>query len=217
MQRSGRVERIGWSCGLVAVVLIGAGFFAIDEGGTTDPDGPIGLLVDEIARSHGRIVVGSLVGMIGALFLIWFGAGLRIRLAREGDTGVMIGLVAFGSSVLMSAGAFAHGSFRLAETTVAGPTLAEAIRPLAMLGSHVTDALGWGMIGLVVAISIAGVAVRLIPRPMAAIGVLLSAAAAVLSPTSHGAAAVALQPWLIVVCVLLLIRREGAQVTPSAL
>ena len=36
IQRSGRVERICWTCGLIAVGLIGAGFFAIDEGGTTD-------------------------------------------------------------------------------------------------------------------------------------------------------------------------------------
>ena len=192
------------------------GFFAIDEGGNTDPEGPIGVLVDEIARSHGRIIVGNLVGMIGALLLIWFASALRIRLAREGDTGLLIGLAAFGSSLLMSAGALAHGSFRLAETSVDGRTLAEAMRPLAILETHVTDGHWYGMIGLVVAISIAGFVVRLIPRAMAAIGVLLSVAAIALSPTSHGAAAVSLQPWLIVVCVLLLISREQAKFAPNA-
>jgi hypothetical protein len=215
VRRSGRVEQASWWCGLIAVALIGAGFFAIDEGGTTDADGPIGVLVSEVVGSRGRIIVGSLVGMTGALLLIWFASGLRMRLASEGDTGVMIGLAAFGSGVLMSAGALAHGSFRLAETSVAGPVLEEAMRPLAILGSHVTDVLGWGMIGLVVAISVAGFAVRLIPIAVAAVGAVLSVAALVLSPTSHGAAAVALQPWLLVACVILLVDRPRAQVAPS--
>jgi hypothetical protein len=209
MQRSGRIERIGWWCGLIAVLLISVGFFAIDEGGTTGADGPIRVLVDEIARSQGRIIVGNIVGMIGALVLIWFASALRTRLAREGDSGLMIGLAAYGSSVLASAGALAHGSFRLAEASVGGPTLAEAMRPLAILETHSTDALWWGIIGLVVAISVGGFAVRLIPTAMAAIGIILSVAAIALSPTDHGAAAVSLLPWLIVACVLLLTRHEG--------
>ena len=59
------------------------------------------MLVYEITRSHGRIIMGTLVGMVGALLVIWFGSALRIRLAREGDVGLLIGLAAFGSSVVM--------------------------------------------------------------------------------------------------------------------
>jgi hypothetical protein len=191
------------------------GFFPIDQGGNTGPDGPISVLVDEVAGSHGRIIVGNLIGMIGALLLIWFAAALRTRLAREGEAGLMIGLAAYGSSVLLSAGALAHGAFRLAEASVSAPTLAEAMRPLAILETHMIDALWWGMIGLVVAVSVAGFAVRLIPTAMAAIGILLSVAAVALSPTEHGAAAVALQPWLIALCVLLLIRHRDAKLAPN--
>jgi hypothetical protein len=142
--------------------------------------------------------------------LIWFASALRIRLAREGDAGQMIGLAVYGSSVLVSAGSLVHGAFRLSEASVSDSTLAEAIRPLAILETHATDALWWGLIGLVVAVSVAGFVVRLIPTPMAVIGILLSAAAVALTPTDHGAAAAALLPWLFVVCVLLLNRHENA-------
>ena len=81
MPNSEQVEQIGWWCGIVSVFLIGVGFFAIDHGGDTDPGGPIGVLVNEVATTHGRIVVGNLVGVIGALLLIWFAAALRLRLA----------------------------------------------------------------------------------------------------------------------------------------
>ena len=93
--------------------------------------------------------------------------------------------------------------------------LTDAIRPLAILGTHVTDALFWGMIALVVTMSIAAFAVQLLPRAMAVIGLALSVAAVALSPTDHGAAAVALQPWLVVACVLLL-RQERLAVVSGA-
>jgi hypothetical protein len=199
------VNRLGCWCGVLSVTLIGAGFFPIDEGGTTGPDGSIAVLVDEILRHPGRIVVGSVVGMAGALLVIWFVSALRIRLARDGELGAWIGSAAFGSGVLIAAGGLIHGSFRLAMTTVkdAG-TLGEAMRPLAILGSHSTDALFWGIVGLVVAMSIAAFTVRLLPRAMAVMGLVLSAATIALAPTDHGAAAVALFPWLIVACLRLL-------------
>src|SRR5436853_6132134 len=56
-QGSERGERIGWWCGLVGVVLISVGFFAIDEGGNTAPDGPAGILVREIVGSRARLTV----------------------------------------------------------------------------------------------------------------------------------------------------------------
>jgi hypothetical protein len=76
-----------------------------------------------------------------------------------------------------------------------------------------TDAHWWGMIGLVLAICVGGFAVGLIPKPMAALGAFLSIVAMALSPTNHGAAAVSLQPWLIAVCVVLMLR--SGKVAPT--
>src|SRR2546427_5827910 len=104
MRRSVGVERFGWWYGIAAVALISVGFFAVDEGGNTAPDGPIGTLVDEIVLKRGRIVVGSVLGMVGALLLLWFASALRIRLARDGGAGLLIGSAAFGSAVVMTAG-----------------------------------------------------------------------------------------------------------------
>jgi hypothetical protein len=215
MQGRDRVERIGWWCGIVAVVLILAGFLAIDEGGTSGPDASIQTLVDEIVSIRGRIVVGSLVGMVGALLLVWFGAALHIRLARQGDAGMLIGLAAFGSSLLMTAGALGHGSFRLSEASVSAGALSEAIRPLAILETNLTEVYWWGAIALVVAISVGGFAVRLIPKTLAGLGMVLSVVTVALTGTTHGGPAIALLPWLVVVCMLLLASR-GGELAPAA-
>jgi hypothetical protein len=206
------MQILGCWCGILAVVLISAGFFAIDEGGTATADGPIAALVDEIVSKHGRIVAGSVVGMIGALFLIFFASTLRARLAREGDAGSLMGFAAYGAGLVMTGGALAHGSFRLAMTTVDDRVvLAGAMRPLAILGTHVIDPLFWGLIGLVMAMSIGAFVAKVLPTAMALVGVVLSAAAVALSPTDHGAAGIALLPWLIVACVLFL-RQERVAV-----
>jgi hypothetical protein len=217
MQGSGRMHVVGWWCGIVAVLLIVAGFFAVDEGGTTPADGPIGMLVNEIVSQRGRIVVGSVIGMVGSLMLIWFAATLRARLARDGDAGSLIGSAAYGAGIVTTVGALAHGSFRLAMTTVHDSAmLADAMRPLAILGAHTTDVLFWGMIGLVVAISIGAFATQLLPRAMAVVGLVLCLASVALTPTDHGAAAIALPPWLIVACVVFLSQERSVVATDTS-
>lgn len=204
MDPLGDHNRVGWWCGIAASVLISAGFFAIDEGGSTGPDGSIDVLVREISDNRGRIVVGSLVGMLGAVVLVGFVASLRMRLAREGSTGELLGLVAYAFGLVMTVGAFVHGSFRLATTTAHDPrVLTDAMRPLSMLKEHVTDVLFWGALGLVATMSLGSFLVRLLPKVLAWVGVVLAAATLALLPTDHGGVAAALFPWMIVACAFL--------------
>jgi len=199
-----RMRRFGWWCGIGGPVLISAGFFMVDEGGTTGPDGSIGTLVDEIVLKRGRIVVGSVIGMLGALLLIWFVSALRLRLARDPGPGSMIGLAAYGSGVVAVVGAFVYGSFRIALAGVDDPaTLTEAMRPLAIIGEHVGDVLMWGLVGLAVAISVGALVLRLLPKAMAIVGLVLCAGAVALSPTDHGGVAAALLPWVAVAAAML--------------
>lgn len=136
MDSGWRIEQIGWWCGIVSPVLIVAGFFSIDEGGTTPSDGAIGDLVHEIVSSHSRIIAGSLVGMVGSLLLVWFGSSLRSRLSAD-NRGVFIGAAGYGFTIVMTTGALGHGAFRLGLTSIENrELLAEAMRPLAILGSH---------------------------------------------------------------------------------
>ena len=120
----------------------------------------------------------------------------------------MIGLAAFGAALLMTAGALIHASFRLAMTSVGSLILAEAMRPLAILGAHTFDVFAWGMIGLVVAVSVAGFAVGLIPRSLAAAGAIICVASLALAPSGHGGAVLALIPWLMGVCAVLIYRDQ---------
>lgn len=207
------VERIGWWCGIVAPILLLAGFFSIDDGeNVVFPDDPINALVEDVVANTGRIVGGSLVGMIGALLLVWFGSSLRTRFGRQGDWGLMTGLSAYGFIVVMTAGAFLHGAFRLSLTTVNDRgILAEAMRPLAMLESVGMDVFSWGAIGLVLAMSMGSFGIQLVPKAMAVIGVLLSVAAIAFTPTSRGGFGVALLPWILIASALLLRRGRSPQ------
>ncbi len=218
MVGTARVEQAGWWGGIVSLFLIGAGFFAIDAGGTNGPDAPVDLLVNDIVSTQGRIVVGSIVGATGAILLLWFASALRLRLARDGELGSMIGLAAFGAALLMTAGALIHASFRLAMTSVGSLILAEAMRPLAILGAHTFDVFAWGMIGLVVAVSVAGfVAVGLIPRSLAAVGAIICVASLGLAPSGHGGAVLTLIPWLMGVCAVLIYRDQVLWNSPITL
>jgi len=180
-----------------------AGFFAVDEGGATGPDGPIPVLVGEIVQKRTRIIAGATIGMAGAILLVWFVSFLRARLAREGDLGALFGSVAYGCGLTATVGALIHASFRLALTNVEDPSLlADAMRPLAILGSGTTSVLFWGMAGLVLAMAIAGLVLRFIPRAMSAVGLGLCAGTIAFSSTDRGGVALALLPWLIVACLM---------------
>ena len=52
MVGTARVERAGWWGGIVSLFLIGAGFFAIDAGGTNGPDAPVDLLVNDVISTQ---------------------------------------------------------------------------------------------------------------------------------------------------------------------
>jgi hypothetical protein len=213
MAGTARVERAGWWGGIGSLLLIGAGFFAIDAGGTNGPDAPVDLLVNDIVSTQGRIITGSIVGVIGAALLIWFASALRLRLARDGELGSTIGLAAYGAALLMSVGALIHASFRMAMASVGSLTLAEAMRPLAILGAHSLDIFAWGMIALAVAVIVAAFAVGLIPRSLAAVGAFICVASFALAPSGHGGALLALLPWLMGVCGVLIYRSLSARPT----
>ncbi|MFN0283436.1 MAG: hypothetical protein ACKVZ6_15880 [Kineosporiaceae bacterium] len=201
------MEQVGWAAGVVAPVMLLAGFFAIDEGGAASVDEPALTLAREITERHGRVVVGSVVGMLGAALLMLFAAAVRVRLARAGGRGELLGLAAFGFGVVAVAGAFLHGSFRLANAAVADPALlSEAVRPLAIMNQQMAGVMFWGILGLVSVLSWAAFSERFLPRVLAVTGAGLVAATVALVATDHGGVGLALLPWLVVAALLLAVR-----------
>jgi hypothetical protein len=208
MDRPADSERIGWWCGIVSSLLIVAGFFAIDEGGSEGPDAPIEVLVGEIVNNRGRIAVGSFVGMIGALVLVGFAVALRLRLARAGSRGEALGLVAYSFGLVMTVGGLAHGSFRLSTISAQDPAaLAGAMPTIAILGQHVSDLLFWGAIGLVATIGLGSVG--LLPKAVGWVGAAVAVATLALSPTDHGGVGLLLFAWIIAACVFLILGPES--------
>ena len=200
--------------GVVAPVMLLAGFYIIDEGGAASVDESTMTLAREITDRHGRIVIGSVVGMLGGSLLVLFASAVRIRLARTGARGELLGLSAFAFGVVTVAGAFLHGSFRLASATIRDPVLlAEAIRPLAVLNQQIAGVMFWGVLGLVTVLSWAAFSDRILPRGLAVTGAVLVAGTVALVETDHGGVSLALLPWLMLASLLL--ARRSRTPTPS--
>lgn len=206
-------RRLGWWGGIVGAILILAGFFGIDAGGTTPPHGPLESLAADMARSPGRMIVGSLMGMLGALLILWFAAALREFLAGEQFSTAVAGSAAFGFAVMLGSGALFHGAFRLALTDVQDPRLlSEAARALAIVAPVGMTVLTFGAVGLVSAISISALQAPLLAKGFAAFGLTLCVAALGFSPTNRGAFTIALLPWLAAASMMLL--RRDSTLTP---
>ncbi|MDH3462863.1 MAG: hypothetical protein OEM32_04470 [Acidimicrobiia bacterium] len=203
--RSYEVDLIGWLLGLAGLVLMFVGFFFVDHGGWLGPDSPVSELAAEITDNRTRIVAGSTVGIVGAFALVGFVASLRMRLALEGSKGELLALVAYAFGIVMTIGAFVHGSYRMAISTPIVPNLlADAVLPLSILKSHIIALFMLGAVGVAATMSISSLVVGLLPKPFAWVGVVLVAATVALIPTGLGVGGLALFLWLIVACPVLI-------------
>ena len=192
---SGQFERVGWWLGIIGPILILVGFFAVDEGGT-ELSGSTTEVVEHLAGLHGRIVTGSMIGILGAFAVIGFAASLRLHLSKTGARGEWLGLVAFGSGMIMAAGAIVQGSFRLAIDAIVD----SGVPPVEMLPIWELDTviavLVWGGAGLVASMCMSAFTVGLLPKPLAGVGVVLVLATIALTPTDHGGVSLTLLLWL---------------------
>ena len=202
------LETRGWWLGIIASVLIVAGFFAVGEGGTELP-ASLNEAVAHLVSLHGRMVVGSIIGILGGLTLFGFAASLRIRLSREGAEGDWLGSVVLGSTVVMAIGAIVHGSLRLAVAAIVS-TNAPPVEMLQLWRfDRTTDVLFWGGLALVATMCTAAFTVRLLPRALAAVGVVLVVANIIMMPTDRGGVGLSLLFWLIVACGSLIARSKS--------
>lgn len=200
MRLRSRAERFGLGAGAAAIVLLVAGFLAIDQGGSTPADGPSGALVTELLGSPTRVAVGVPLGLLGAGLLVWFGAALRERLTDTVvGTGSVLGSTAYGFAVLAAAGGVAHGAQRFAVTSVADrEVLGEAIRALAILTPLPMTVLAVGIIGLAVTMGISALATGFLNRPLGLAGLALSVLAAGFLATDRGGPELLVMLWVAV-------------------
>jgi len=161
---SDELERIGWWLGIIAPILMIVGFFAVDEGGT-ELSGSATEVVDHLASLHGRIVIGSMIGILGAFALLGFVASLRLHLSKVSLRGEWLGSVAFGFGLVMVTGAIVQGTFRLAVNAIVDSGVPpDEMLPLWELDT-VMAILVWGAVGLVATMCISAFAFGLLPNP----------------------------------------------------
>ncbi|HSG79912.1 MAG TPA: hypothetical protein VLD62_10060, partial [Acidimicrobiia bacterium] len=194
--------------GIIGSVLILAGFFAVDEGGT-ELSGSLDEVVANLTSLHGRIVVGSIIGILGGLALFGFATSLRIRLSREGAKGDWLGSVVLASTVVTAIGAIVQGSLRIAVAAIVSTNAPPDEMVQLWRFDRTTDVLFWGCLALVVTMCTAAYTVRLLPRALAAVGLVLVLANIILMPTDHGGVGLTLLLWLIAACSSLITRSKS--------
>ena len=205
---STQMHRIGWVLGVIAPVLMMVGFFAVAEGGT-ELSGSTSDIVSHLSDLRPRIVIGSVIGILGAFALIGFAASLRIWMSGTDGRGEWLGTVAFGSGLIMATGAIVLGSFQMSVAAIVGSGgPPDEMFPLWELDS-VIAILAWGAVGLVATMCLAAFTINLLPKLLAAIGAVLVAGTVALSPTDHGGVSLSLLLWLMAASIVLLARKEG--------
>jgi hypothetical protein len=192
-----RLQVVGWLCGVSGPLLVIAGFFAVDEGGTAPLDAPALVLAREITEQRARITTGAVIGMVGGLLLVGLLASLRTSLEHHGPAGRWLGTAAVGFGTVAVTGTILHGSVRLADAAVADPAvLAESVRPLMTLTTYLSGVLFWGLLGLVTTVSVAGLITAMLPKTLTLAGMVLAATSLALITTDHGGVGLAMLPWL---------------------
>lgn len=203
-----QVHRAWLALGIAGPLLIVAGFFAVDAGGTTPADGLTRLLVADLLADPQRRVIGSAIGMAGALLLVPFAAAIRYRLRAAAP----IDSTVLGFGVLITAGALVHGAFRLSIGSVGNETTtAQAARALVVLEPVGLIVMTWALAAFVLATAYGAVHVRLIPAWMAALGLALVVAALAFSASDRGGFSILLLLWLAIASTFTLAGAQDGQ------
>ena len=154
-------------------------------------------------------IIALILTPLMAFLLIFFGAGLRRRLARGGDSGH--GTVAFGAAVLAAATFALVGMLEAAMTNAAHEGNRQAVYTLNQLHSY--DWLGWNaaFAAMLLATGLGARRNRMLPTPLALATIVIGAS--LLTPLGFFGF-ILLPVWLIVVGVWLS-RRPTTQVAPT--
>lgn len=191
--------------GVVFVVVLAVRFFAL-SGDTPDADDPGVKVIEYYKDNEAKEIIGSIVGVVAAVFLVFFAAHLR-RVVRVAEVGRgYLSAVLFGGALILAAGASAAESihFALADK-------GDELQPAASQALNALDqnfffpiVLGFGLLLLSTGLSI--IRFGVLPKWIGWIAVVLFVAA--FTPAGFFAFLLGLL-WFLVVSVLLYARQPG--------
>jgi len=198
--------------GVAFVVLVIVSFIVAGE--PPDANSPPQEIIDHYVDNKDAVMIGSLLSVIAAALLVFFGAVLRSALrAAEGPGGVL-SAVAFAGTIIMATGAALDATISFALADRADDVAPVGVQALQALWDNdfFPIVLGAALLLLGAGLSIARNGV--LPRWLGWIGVLVG----VLALTPIGFVAFPLGGlWVLIVSVMLALRwRSGAPPTPAA-
>jgi len=198
--------------GVAFVVLVIVSFIVAGE--PPDANSPPQEIIDHYVDNKDAVMIGSLLSVIAAALLVFFGAVLRSALrAAEGPGGVL-SAVAFAGTIIMATGAAIDATISFALADRADDVAPVGVQALQALWDNdfFPIVLGAALLLLGAGLSIARNGV--LPRWLGWIGVLVG----VLALTPIGFVAFPLGGlWVLIVSVMLALRwRSGAPPTPAA-
>jgi len=198
--------------GVAFVVLVIVSFIVAGE--PPDANSPPQEIIDHYVDNKDAVMIGSLLSVIAAALLVFFGAVLRSALrAAEGPGGVL-SAVAFAGTIIMATGAALDATISFALADRADDVAPVGVQALQALWDNdfFPIVLGAALLLLGAGLSIARTGV--LPRWLGWIGVLVG----VLALTPIGFVAFPLGGlWVLIVSVMLALRwRSGAPPTPAA-
>jgi len=211
-----RWERLAPLTGVVFVVLTAVGVIFTMSGSPEDFPAPTDEIVQYYNEETDAILAGGWIGLVGGLFLIWFGASVRAHLREAGEE--RTGTIAFGGAVAAAVVGFVidgvnvMAALRADEFDEIDPQVATAMFDLAngMVGTGLPIAIAT----FVAATSVAAFRSRALPVWLAALGVIVVIGLLIL-PIAWMFTAVALV-WALITSVVIYMRQPAAPaVTPG--
>jgi hypothetical protein len=197
--------------GVLFVVLTIVSFLIM--GDPPDADDPVREVVDFWADHEGQAIFGALLGALGAVALIFFGASLRRTIRRSEDGGGILSVAALGGAIVAAAGIGVDSAFRFALGDLAEDVDPITIHTLNAVWSTFFFPMVIGMATLILATSLAALRARFIPVWLAWIGIVLC----VVFFTPLGFISFLVSGLWILVVSILLWRQESSGATTGAL
>jgi hypothetical protein len=161
--RQGTLERFAPLSGVLFLLLIIVGPFIL-TGETPDVDDSTRDVVDFWSDNDTQVIIGSILGTLAAVSLVWFGGVLRTTLrAAEGGTG-RLSAVAFGGTLIAAVGILLFASLEFAAADSVNDVPPQVTQTLSVMDSEMFFIAVGGVIVMLLSTAVLTLTTGALPR-----------------------------------------------------
>ncbi len=204
------IERFAPLTGVVGIILVIVGFLVQGQGPGVDASARE--VVDFYTSNGTAVMIGAMIVVLGAVFLVYFGATLRKALAAASGEGAMLPGVALAGFAILATGMAIDSTILFAAADGAGDIPSSSLQTLNALYSDDFLPLVLGTLIYLSASGIAAVRTGALPKWLGWVAIALC----VIAATPAGFVAfIGSAVWVLIVSITLF-RRGSVTPTPSA-